>query len=783
MKFAYITYHEDKFDEGKSHIRQKFGNRKMKEFATLNMMQVELTDDEFAQLQQDPNVKHISTTEGVKNVKFFDHYSSEAVYPEIGLSHRLHRATGAWASGYDGTGITIGVIDGNMRLLPIDNSANFSLVLMNPVDPAPITVFPHGAVVVNTINAPRDGVHGAGFAPNSQVFGYDIADANGDLDQNAIISALDTAHQQGCKIVNMSFGIMLDPTDPFVTTLQNAIDTYAAQGMIFVAAAGNDSIDLDEPAPYKVYPAQCNNVVCVGAVDSSTKQAAYSNYGVNTIDIWASGMVIEGQKSPDQQIAIYDIGLGTSFAAPTVTAILALLWQANPSMTASQIINLAKSTAIAGLDGCKIIQAPINYTPILTSIGYNETNSYYSTMDPSKPIAPDNSPIAGPTFYIYLKDQNDSIINGGVINQIDFYASVEGRIIDTQTNIPINTLVQEVKVSESASWTVNKPNTIVHANVQASLGGVNLTDTTGQTIAIDARLNPNLINNSGVYYDITSEDGRQFAVTFLTPDPSNQLNEDMFVRITGIRFDDDLAPKEGIYLSFPSSKTQIAGQRITIPDGWWTNPWNGMVYLASGNVLLKGMQNYSDGKKYYLLDNTAFISPDGPFATRKDADEDWGFGCGWKVANRWITASSDSTINYRTGSDGAVLTGWQYYNSGWYYFSPSDQSIGGRSWLKGQMIHDVWLQDGGYWYYFGSDGHMKKGWFQLGTKWYYAAPTTGTYYGNQYYLQGACLLNEWLYDSGYWYYLKSDKSMAVSETLTIGNKAYNFDSHGHCLNP
>jgi hypothetical protein len=89
---------------------------------------------------------------------------------------------------------------------------------------------------------------------------------------------------------------------------------------LFVVAAGNEGLDLDQPGLERdPCSAPQPNVVCVGELGADGGPAASSNYGAGTVDLWAPG--------PG----------GTSFAAPRVTArAAAVLWR-HPDWVPAQV--------------------------------------------------------------------------------------------------------------------------------------------------------------------------------------------------------------------------------------------------------------------------------------------------------------------------------------------------------------------------------------------------------------------------------------------------------------
>ena len=132
--------------------------------------------------------------------------------------------------------------------------------------------------------------------------------------------------------------------------LTDAVANAQAHGVIFVAAAGNDSSDNDTTP---VYPANfeqtLNNVVSVAATDQNDALASFSNYGAKTVNVCAPGVDIYSTLPGGQ----YGFMSGTSMATPEVTGVLALVWMPHPNWTYSQVIARVLSTTdkVPGLQG------------------------------------------------------------------------------------------------------------------------------------------------------------------------------------------------------------------------------------------------------------------------------------------------------------------------------------------------------------------------------------------------------------------------------------------------
>src|SRR5262249_54714807 len=167
--------------------------------------------------------------------------------------------------------------------------------------------------------------------------------ANGSGSTSGAIAALNYAVAHGAKVSNNSWG-----GGGYSTAMFNAIQAAQNAGHIFVAAAGDSSGNIDG-VPF--YPASYNlaNVVAVASTGSTDARSGFSNYGANTVDIAAPGVGIRSTW-PGGGYATLS---GTSMAAPHVAGAIALYWDANPTATATQVIDRLKATGdvVPGLTG------------------------------------------------------------------------------------------------------------------------------------------------------------------------------------------------------------------------------------------------------------------------------------------------------------------------------------------------------------------------------------------------------------------------------------------------
>ncbi len=198
----------------------------------------------------------------------------------------------------------------------------------NDNDPQ-VTGFDHGAYVSGIAAAATDnseGVASVGFntsylpvraGPGPSIsYGYE-----------SIVYAAD----MGADVINCSWGSF-----SYSKFGEDAVN-YAIwnKDALVVAASGNNN------SSNKFYPAAYDNVLAVGAVDKFNVRAGFSNYGY-WVDIMAPGVNLLSTVDNGQ----YNANTGTSAAAPVVSAAAALVRHQYPWMSAMQVAERLKTTAM-----------------------------------------------------------------------------------------------------------------------------------------------------------------------------------------------------------------------------------------------------------------------------------------------------------------------------------------------------------------------------------------------------------------------------------------------------
>jgi subtilisin family serine protease len=186
--------------------------------------------------------------------------------------------------------------------------------------------------------------------------------SNGSGDTAGAIRAINYAVAQkkkgiNVRVINASWGPSASEcSNSFTQSLKDAIAAAGNQDILFVCSAGNGicgpsrSIgdDLDVAPEYPAaWGGELNNVLSVAAVDRNDGAPIWSNFGRTSVGVAAPGVLVlsTGPRNFEGSPGIYVTDNGTSFAAPYVTGIAALLAAREPNLTAAQLKQRIISTA------------------------------------------------------------------------------------------------------------------------------------------------------------------------------------------------------------------------------------------------------------------------------------------------------------------------------------------------------------------------------------------------------------------------------------------------------
>ncbi|MGI5153358.1 S8 family serine peptidase [Plantactinospora sp. CA-294935] len=248
-------------------------------------------------------------------------------------------APAAWAAGFDGTGVTVGVLDTGIDETHPDlagqvtGQRNFTDGAEGDRDTAG-----HGTHVASTV-AGTGAARFTGVAPGTRLLDGKVCAAGG-CAESAIIAGMQWAAESGAQVVNMSLtGLdspVVDPIEQALGELTEAHDT------LFVVAAGNI------PGTSTIgSPATADAALAVGAVSKSDGLAGFSSQGPRLgdgaikPDLTAPGLDIVAARSIDTGPDVPEGGgismSGTSMAAPHVAGAAAILAQRQPDLPAGNL--------------------------------------------------------------------------------------------------------------------------------------------------------------------------------------------------------------------------------------------------------------------------------------------------------------------------------------------------------------------------------------------------------------------------------------------------------------
>lgn len=218
----------------------------------------------------------------------------------------------------------------------------------------------HGTNVCGIIAADANTLGGRGVAAGVKLISGRVLSEEGGFDSE-LLEALMWAYSEGSelyniKVINMSLGGSWN--NPAYSYIYGMLQE---KGILTVASAGNDN------SAGVSYPASYEGVVSVAALNSDYSRATFSNYG-RTVDIAAPGGDRRGQPGFDSQSdarleliwsagadcddnaveyegELYEGMMGTSQAAPVVSAAAALVFAYEPYCTPAMVEAILKKTA------------------------------------------------------------------------------------------------------------------------------------------------------------------------------------------------------------------------------------------------------------------------------------------------------------------------------------------------------------------------------------------------------------------------------------------------------
>jgi subtilisin family serine protease len=287
----------------------------------------------------------------------------------------------------------------------------------------------HGTHVAGIIGAVGDnGIGVTGVNWNVTLLPIKAANAAGALPNTATIGAYNyvlalKAKGVDISVINASYGGQGLGAWNFGAF--DLIQTITNAGILFVAAAGNNSLNNDViphyPSSY-INP----NIISVGASDAKEQPAGFTNYGPTSVDIMAPGVDIlstvpSWYTGPDTilqgtgaQRGHYAYFSGTSMASPMVAGAAALIKSMRPDYTASQIRQTLMDSAerIPAYQDVVNIGARLDIGAAVQSLPHATVNGFaFEDMNGDGIFNPSETGIAGAVIYVDANN-NHTLDNG-----------------------------------------------------------------------------------------------------------------------------------------------------------------------------------------------------------------------------------------------------------------------------------------------------------------------------------------------------------------------------------
>ena len=327
--------------------------------------------------------------------------------PDNGNAHEINTKGNGWhvdkvnaplvwsyngTTGYTGNGIVVALLDSGVNYNHIDIAGsmwdggsefpNHGYDFINN-DNDPMDDFCHGTHCAGIVAGQGNAGTQTGIAPGAKIMAIKVMDDTGYGADEQLYLGIEFALQHGADILSCSFG---DPEVGSYAPYRQVYETVLDAGVIASVAAGNvGDTQYTYPIPYNIEaPGNCpppwlhpdqlieggrTAVVCVGATNSNDERCGFSSVGPVT---WADGnsgnyndypyangdasrpgLIRPDIAAPGKDITSlnyanntgyvqYD---GTSMATPCVAGVMALLLEADPSLTPTAIDSIIELTA------------------------------------------------------------------------------------------------------------------------------------------------------------------------------------------------------------------------------------------------------------------------------------------------------------------------------------------------------------------------------------------------------------------------------------------------------
>ena len=272
----------------------------------------------------------------------------------LGTSTTQAGAPPVWKSGYTGKGQVVAVLDTGVdaKHLFLRGKVNWEACFTTrcpngrTVMKGPGAARPghgHGTHIAGIVAGRGDGF--SGVAPDVKIAAVKVLDSKGQGRYADILAGLD--HVLGLKLIKsvnvvaVNLGLGKDAPSPKPCTgnpFEKSFKVLVSTNIMVVAASGNSG-----SVKGIAFPACAPSAISVGAIDRGYKVAYFSN-AASYLDILAPGVSIMSSFWSRKSSSNYRPLTGTSIATPHVAGAVALIRQARPNISVTEIRDLFRRT-------------------------------------------------------------------------------------------------------------------------------------------------------------------------------------------------------------------------------------------------------------------------------------------------------------------------------------------------------------------------------------------------------------------------------------------------------
>lgn len=256
---------------------------------------------------------------------------------------------------------TVGVDDDNNGCVDDIYGCDFANSDGDPMD-----VYGHGTHCAGTIGASNNGDGIVGVAWNVKILPVRFLGDDGSGTLANAIKSIDYATNMKVKIMSNSWG-----GGNFSQLLLDSINRAKDAGILFVAAAGNESNNNDTrpsyPATY-----QAENIISVAAIDSRGMMADFSSYGKTTVHLAAPGVDVLSYTMNG-----LEFWSGTSMATPHVSGVAALLVSQDQAQSYMTVKN-------------RLLSSARKMSNLRSRVSTGLVNAYYALTNQVAPLDPND---------------------------------------------------------------------------------------------------------------------------------------------------------------------------------------------------------------------------------------------------------------------------------------------------------------------------------------------------------------------------------------------------------